>query len=48
MARDVTGMGRWGNGDVEVPFESVEHLPYVMGLIRQSFEKQMGNGEADA
>jgi predicted transport protein len=44
VCRDVTGMGRWGNGDVEVGLSSVEQLPYVMGLVRQSFEKQMGNG----
>lgn len=48
MAKDTTNLGRWGNGDVEVPFDSLEDLPYVMGLIRQGFEKQMGNGEADA
>ena len=23
---------------------SVDELPYVMGLVRQSFEKQMGDG----
>jgi len=45
---DVTNKGRWGNGDVEVGLSSVEDLPYVMGLVRQSFEKQMGNEEADA
>ncbi len=45
MARDVTNLGRWGNGDVEVPFESVDELPYVVGLVRQSLEKQLGNGE---
>jgi predicted transport protein len=44
VCRDVTGMGRWGNGDVEIGLSSVEQLPYVMGLVRQSFEKQMGNG----
>ena len=44
MARDVTKIGRWGNGDVEVPFGSLEELPYVIGLIRQSLEKQLGNG----
>jgi uncharacterized protein with ParB-like and HNH nuclease domain/predicted transport protein len=32
------------NGDVEVGLASVSDLPYVMGLVRQSFEKQMGNG----
>ena len=26
-------------------FNSVAELPYVMSLVRQSFEKQMGNGE---
>ena len=41
MARDVTGMGRWGNGDAEIAFDSLDDLPYVMGLIRQGFEKQM-------
>src|SRR5215217_2193261 len=45
MARDVTKLGRWGNGDVEVPFESIEDLPYVIGLVRQSLEKQLGNSE---
>ncbi len=45
--RDITNIGRWGNGDVEVGLSSLEELPYVMGLIRQSFERQMGNvGEA--
>jgi predicted transport protein len=44
VARDVTGLGRWGNGDVEVGLSSLEEVPYVMGLIRQSFEKQMGDG----
>lgn len=44
VARDVTNLDRWGNGDVEVGLTSFEELPYVVGLIRQSFEKQMGNG----
>lgn len=43
MARDVTEIGRWGNGDVEVGFSDLSELPYVMGLIRQAFEKQMDN-----
>jgi uncharacterized protein with ParB-like and HNH nuclease domain/predicted transport protein len=42
--KDVTGVGRWGNGDVEVGLSSLEELPYIMSLVRQSFEKQMGNG----
>lgn len=44
LCKDVTGLGRWGNGDVEVGLAFLEELPYVMGLVRQSFERQMGNG----
>jgi predicted transport protein len=44
LCKDVTGLGRWGNGDVEVSFTSLEELPNIMGLVRQSFERQMGNG----
>ena len=44
MCKDVSGLGRWGNGDVEVGLTSVAELPYIMGLVRQSLEKQMGSG----
>ena len=44
LCRDVTGLGRWGNGDVEVGLKSLDELPYVMGLVRQSYERQMGDG----
>jgi uncharacterized protein with ParB-like and HNH nuclease domain/predicted transport protein len=43
LCRDVTGLGRWGNGDAEIALTTTDDLPYVMGLIRQSFERQMGN-----
>lgn len=46
IAKDVSSLGRWGNGDVEVALSSIDEIPYVLGLIRQSFEKQMGNGES--
>lgn len=42
LARDVTNLGRWGNGDVEIGLSNASELPYVMGLIRQAFERQMG------
>lgn len=45
ICKDVTNHGRWGNGDVEVGLHTLEDLPYVMGLIRQSFERQMGETE---
>jgi uncharacterized protein with ParB-like and HNH nuclease domain/predicted transport protein len=44
ICKDVSGLGRWGNGDVEVGLSSLDELPYVMGLVRQSLETQMGNG----
>ena len=47
IAADVTDVGRWGNGDVEVRLNSPEELPYVMGLVRQAFERQMDDGEID-
>ena len=44
LCKDVTNLGRWGNGDVEVGLKSLDELPYVMGLVRQSYERQMGDG----
>lgn len=44
LCKDVTNLGRWGNGDVEISLKSLDELPYVMGLVRQSFERQMGDG----
>ena len=41
LCLDVTNLGRWGNGDVEVGLSSMDELPYVIGLIRQSFDRQM-------
>jgi uncharacterized protein with ParB-like and HNH nuclease domain/predicted transport protein len=45
MCRDVTNLGRWGNGDVEVVLSTIDDLPYVLGLVRQAFEKQMDSAE---
>lgn len=42
ICKDVSAVGRWGNGDVEVGLSRIEEIPYVMGLVRQAFEKQMG------
>ena len=43
LCKDVSNMGRWGNGDVEVTLSALEELPYVIGLVRQSLELQLGN-----
>lgn len=42
ICKDVTDIGRWGNGDVEVGLRSPDELPYVIGLVRQSLERQLG------
>jgi predicted transport protein len=43
LCKDVTGKGRWGNGDVEIGFSNLEDLPYIIGLVQQSLELQLGN-----
>ena len=47
-AKDVTNLGRWGNGDAEVQLNTLEELPYVMGLVRQAFEMRMGDEALEA
>ncbi|RAL22069.1 DUF262 and DUF1524 domain-containing protein [Thermoflavimicrobium daqui] len=39
ICRDVSKIGHRGNGDIEIKVSSIEEIPYVMTLIRQSFEK---------
>lgn len=45
LCKDVSGLGHWGNGDVEVGLSSLEDLPYVIGLVRQALELQLGGDE---
>lgn len=42
LCRDISNLGRWGNGDVEVGISNIDEIPYTIGLIRQSLERQMG------
>jgi uncharacterized protein with ParB-like and HNH nuclease domain/predicted transport protein len=44
LCRNVAGTGRWGNGDVEMYLKALDELPYVMGIVRQAYEDQMGDG----
>jgi predicted transport protein len=39
IARDVSNVGHWGNGDYEVSLKSTDELDYLMTLIKQSFTK---------
>jgi predicted transport protein len=34
-------VGRWGNGEVEFGVASLEEVPYALGLIRQSLDRQL-------
>lgn len=45
LCRDVTGLGRWGNGNVQVDLQSLDDMNYVVGLARQALDKQMGSDE---
>ena len=47
MCRDVTKMKGWGNGCVEVGLENEEDLQYVIGLVRQALERQLGEDEVE-
>ena len=46
LCKDVSGLGRWGNGDVEARLSDLDELPYVIGLVRQSLERQLGGEES--
>ncbi len=37
ICRDITGIGRWGNGDVELFFEHVSDIDKVMEAVQQSY-----------
>ena len=41
ICRDVTGLGRWGNGDVEIYFKHTSDIEQVMKIIKQSFDAQI-------
>lgn len=43
ICRDITGVGRWGNGDVEFMLENEDEIPYALGLIRQALALQIGD-----
>jgi uncharacterized protein with ParB-like and HNH nuclease domain/predicted transport protein len=45
ICKDITNTGFWGNGNVEIGLSTQADLQYVIGLVRQSLERQLGNGE---
>lgn len=41
IAKNVAGIGRWGNGEVELGLSGLEEVPYALGLIRQLLDRQL-------
>jgi len=39
IARDVSHVGHWGNGDYQIDMKTPENIGYIVSLIRQSYEK---------
>ena len=39
------GIGYQGNGDLELGIATLNEVPYALGLIRQSLERQLDNDE---
>ncbi|MDQ3191284.1 MAG: DUF262 and DUF1524 domain-containing protein [Bacteroidota bacterium] len=43
ICKDISELGRWGNGDVEVGISNLGELDYIMELIQQAFDAQLEN-----
>ena len=41
LCRDISGLGRWGNGNVEVNLRDASELDDIIELVEQAFEEQM-------
>jgi predicted transport protein len=46
MCKDITSVGHWGNGDIEVTLEALDQLEDIMWLVYQSFDKQREDADA--
>ena len=40
ICKDITGLGRWGNGDIELFMEHQNELDQIMEIVKQSFDAQ--------
>ena len=40
ICKDITGLGRWGNGDVELFMEHQDELDQIMEIVKQSYAAQ--------
>ena len=41
LCRDISGLGRWGNGNVEVNLHHASELDDIIELVEQAFEEQL-------
>lgn len=41
ICKDIIGLGRWGNGDVELFMEHQDELDKIMEIVKQSFDAQV-------
>ncbi len=44
LAADVTNLGLWGNGDVQVEVDNARQIPYAMELVRPALAARQPNG----
>jgi uncharacterized protein with ParB-like and HNH nuclease domain/predicted transport protein len=42
---DISNKESWGNGEVEVTLKTIDEIPYIIGLVRQSLDAQLGGEE---
>ena len=40
ICKDISNVGKWGNGDVEVSLSSLDELDDVMAIVKQAFMLQ--------
>ena len=44
LAADITNLGLWGNGDVQLEVDNARQVPYAMELVRQAFAAKQPDG----
>ena len=45
LCRDVSNVGKWGNGDVELKVSRLEQVAYAVGIAGQALQRQIGGPE---
>ena len=48
LAADITNLGLWGNGDVQVELDNERQIPYAMELVGQAFAGKQPGGDTPA